>query len=91
LYTQDARRFATWVQHEQPGLKVTEVTSTDAKAYRDHLLAKRYAPTTINRALVSLMLFFDTVGDTGLLGPPTKFTTLSAVSAQKDYLITYST
>jgi site-specific recombinase XerD len=61
LYTQDARRFATWVQQEHPGLKATEVTPTDAKAYRDHLLAQHYAPTTINRALISLMLFFDTV------------------------------
>lgn len=64
LYTQDARRFATWSQHEHPGLKVTEVTPTDAKTYRDHLLAKRYAPTTINRALISLMLFFDTMDGT---------------------------
>ena len=64
LYTQDARRFATWLQHEHPGLKVTEVTPTDAKTYRDHLLAKRYAPTTINRALISLMLFFDTIEGT---------------------------
>src|SRR5260370_17522673 len=64
LYTQDARRFATWLQHEHPGLKVTEVTPTDAKTYRDHLLAKRYAPTTINRALISLMLFFDTLDGT---------------------------
>ena len=54
LYTQDARRFATWVQQEHPGLKVGEVTPTDVKSYRDHLLAKRYAPTTINRALISL-------------------------------------
>ncbi|HBE29728.1 MAG TPA: hypothetical protein DDW25_12670 [Ktedonobacter sp.] len=64
LYTQDARRFATWVQQEHPGLKVGEVTPTDAKSYRDHLLAKRYAPTTINRALISLMLFFDTIDGT---------------------------
>jgi site-specific recombinase XerD len=64
LYTQDARRFATWLQQEHPGLKATEVTSTDAKTYRDHLLAKRYAPTTINRALISLMLFFDTIEGT---------------------------
>jgi site-specific recombinase XerD len=64
LYTQDARRFATWLQHEHPSLKVTEVTATDAKTYRDHLLAKRYAPTTINRALISLMLFFDTLDGT---------------------------
>jgi site-specific recombinase XerD len=64
LYTQDARRFATWLQQEHPGLKATEVTPTDAKAYRDHLLAKRYAPTTINRALISLMLFFDTIEGT---------------------------
>src|SRR5260370_13138107 len=61
LYTQDARRFATWLQSEHPGLKVTEVTPADAKTYRDHLLAKRYAPTTLNRALITLMLFFDTV------------------------------
>jgi site-specific recombinase XerD len=61
LYTQDARRFATWLQQEHAGLKATEVTPTDAKTYRDHLLAKRYAPTTINRALISLMLFFDTI------------------------------
>lgn len=44
--------------------KVTEVTPTDAKTYRDHLLAKRYAPTKINRALISLMLFFDTLDGT---------------------------
>ena len=36
LYTQDARRFATWVQQEHPGLKVGEVTPTDAKSYCDH-------------------------------------------------------
>jgi site-specific recombinase XerD len=64
LYAQDTRRFATWLQQEHPGLKATEVTSTDAKTYRDHLLAKRYAPTTINRALISLMLFFDTIEGT---------------------------
>lgn len=64
LYTQDARRFATWLQQEHPGLKATEVTPTDAKTYRDHLLAKRYAPTTINRALISLMLFFDAIEGT---------------------------
>jgi site-specific recombinase XerD len=64
LYTQDARRFATWLQQEHSGLGATEVTSTDAKTYRDHLLAKRYAPTTINRALISLMLFFDTIEGT---------------------------
>jgi Phage integrase, N-terminal SAM-like domain len=64
LYTQDARRFATWLQSEHPGLKATEVTPIDAKTYRDHLLAKRFAPTTINRALISLMLFFDTVDGT---------------------------
>lgn len=64
LYTQDARRFATWLQSEHSGLKATEVTPIDAKAYRDHLLAKRYAPTTINRALISLMLFFDSLDGT---------------------------
>src|SRR5437588_2346033 len=64
LYTQDARRFATWLQSEHPGLKATEGIPIDAKTYRDHLLAKRFAPTTINRALISLMLFFDTIAGT---------------------------
>src|SRR5947209_9246061 len=64
LYTQDARRFATWLQSEHPGVIATEITSIDAKMYRDHLLAKRFAPTTINRALISLMLFFDTLDGT---------------------------
>ena len=64
LYTQDTRRFATWLQQEHAVLKATQVTPTDAKTYRDHLLAKRYAPTTINRALISLMLFFDTIEGT---------------------------
>jgi hypothetical protein len=40
------------------------VTPNDAKTYRDHLFAKSYAPTTINRALISLMLFFDTLAGT---------------------------
>ena len=43
LYTQDARRFATWLQNEHPGLKATEIAPIDAKTSRDHLLAKRYA------------------------------------------------
>jgi len=63
-YTQYVRRFATWLQQEHTGFKVTEVTPTDAKTYCDHLLAKRYAPTAINRALISLMLFFDTIAGT---------------------------
>jgi hypothetical protein len=52
---------------DSPGLKATEITSTDAKTYRDHLLAKRFAPTTINSALISLMLFFDTIDGTNPL------------------------
>lgn len=64
LYTQDARRFAAWLQREHPGLGATKVTPTDAKTYRDHLLAKHYTPTTINRALISQMLFFDTIEGT---------------------------
>jgi site-specific recombinase XerD len=64
LYTQDARRFATWLQNEHPGLKATEITPIDAKTYRDHLLAERFAPTTINRTLISLILFFDTIDGT---------------------------
>jgi site-specific recombinase XerD len=57
-------QFAAWLQQEHPGLKAAEVTSSDAKTYRDYLQAKRYAPTTINRALISLMLFFYTIEST---------------------------
>jgi len=64
FYTQDVRRFATWLQQEHAGLKAIAVTPIDAKTYRDHLLAKSYAPTTINRTLISLMLFFDTIDGT---------------------------
>jgi site-specific recombinase XerD len=64
LYTQGARRFAIWLQQEHPGLKATDATPTEAKTYRDYLLAKRYAPTTINGALISLMLFFDRLDGT---------------------------
>ena len=55
LYTQDARRFATWLQQEHPGLKATEVTLTDAKTYRDHLLARRYAPLIYFAAMKHLL------------------------------------
>jgi site-specific recombinase XerD len=61
LYTQDVRRFATWLHVEHPGVSAAQVTTLDAKSYRDHLLAKRQAPATINRALISLMLFFDSL------------------------------
>jgi site-specific recombinase XerD len=37
LYTQDARRFATWLQREHPALKAIEVTPIDTKMYLDHL------------------------------------------------------
>src|SRR5258708_5140040 len=43
---------------------LTQRPDLSAKTYRDHLLAQRYAPTTINRALISLMLFFDTIEGT---------------------------
>src|SRR5260370_2907010 len=69
LYTQDARRFATWLHQEHPGLKATEVTPIDAKTYLDHLLAKRYAPTTINRALIRLLSFSDPLYGTNPFRP----------------------
>lgn len=40
------------------------MTPVDAKTYRDLLVTKRYAPAPSNRALISLMLFFDTIGST---------------------------
>jgi site-specific recombinase XerD len=77
LYTQDVRRFATWLSAAAPGLPLAKVTTMDAKSYRDHLLAQRYAPTTINRALISLRLFFDSLTDS--LAKPNPFRHLTMI------------
>ena len=64
-YIGDARRFIAWISIDLPTCRPTDVTVLDAKAYRQFLLDAGRAPATINRALISLTLFFDAAGRTG--------------------------
>jgi len=61
-YARDATAFVVWL--ERGGFTGTpaEVTAQDVRDYRDALLAAGRAPTTINRALVSLGLFLAAAG-----------------------------
>lgn len=61
-YVGDARRFIAWISRDLPSCRPADVTVLDAKAYRHFLLAAGRAPATINRALISLTLFFDAAG-----------------------------
>jgi site-specific recombinase XerD len=76
LYTQDARRFAIWLQSQRIGDSATEITTIDTKMSRNRLLAKRFAPTTINRMLISLMVLFDPIAGTN---PSRHLTMIDAV------------
>lgn len=44
------------------GWPISDLIIGDAKDYRDALLARGLSPATINRALISLALFFDASG-----------------------------
>lgn len=61
-YVADVRRFIAFISAELPNCTPGDITLGDAKAYREALLAAGRAPSTINRALVSLTLFFDVAG-----------------------------
>ncbi len=61
-YVGDARRFAAWLQSHAPGSTLADLTPGDVRDYRDALLAAGRAPTTINRALISLGLLCDHAG-----------------------------
>lgn len=61
-YVGDVRRFIAWVITDLPACRPADVTVLDAKAYRQFLLDAGRAPATINRALISLTLFFDATG-----------------------------
>lgn len=61
-YVGDARRFATWFASHAPGSTLADLTPGDVRDYRDALLATGRAPTTINRALISLGLLCDHAG-----------------------------
>ncbi len=62
LYAADTRRFAAWLATAGRAGLLAAATLGDAKDYRDALVAARLAPATVNRALVSLALFYDEVG-----------------------------
>lgn len=61
-YVRDARRFAAWLAEHAPVGNLADVTTGDAREYRDALLSAGRAPATINRALISLALLCDTHG-----------------------------
>ena len=61
-YVGDVRRFIAWITIDVPTCRPADVSILDAKAYRQFLFDAGRAPATINRALVSLTLFFDTTG-----------------------------
>ena len=61
-YVRDARRFAAWLAEHAPVGSLADVTTGDAREYRDALLCTGRAPATINRALISLALLCDAHG-----------------------------
>ena len=61
-YVRDARRFAAWLAEHAPVGSLADVTTGDAREYRDTLLSAGRAPATINRALISLALLCDAHG-----------------------------
>ena len=64
-YVGDARRFAAWFLSYAPGSTLADLTPGDMRSYRDTILASGHAPSTINRALVSLALLCDHAGRQG--------------------------
>jgi site-specific recombinase XerD len=68
-YVNDAWRFATWMAGQGRGSTASEVMPQDAKDYRNYLVDEGRAPATVNRALVSLSLFMDTMGREGKANP----------------------
>ena len=54
-YLRNIRTFAAWLGDEP-------VTKSAVIAWKEHLMAKRYAPTTVNAALASLNAFFKFAG-----------------------------
>jgi site-specific recombinase XerD len=58
-YVADVRRFMAWIASDLLTCRPADVSVLDAKAYRQFLFDAGRAPATINRALVSLTLFFD--------------------------------
>lgn len=61
-YVGDAYRFAAWLTEHAFAGGLADVTTGDAREYRDTLLRAGRAPATINRALISLALLCDAHG-----------------------------
>jgi integrase/recombinase XerC len=57
-YLTDIRMFAEWMQDQTGNFSVRSITPLDIVEYRQHLQDENRAPTTINRKLTSLKLFF---------------------------------
>jgi hypothetical protein len=57
-----ARRFAVWMTARRRGATLASSDAEDAAAYRADLVARGYAPSTINTALTALRLFLAACG-----------------------------
>jgi site-specific recombinase XerD len=56
-YVLAVRRFALWLAARRRGATLASIDVEDARAYRADLVARGYAPSTINAALTALRLF----------------------------------
>lgn len=61
-YIKDGKRFINWMYKKGRESDPDGVNVEDARDYRKDLLDQGRAPATINRAMVSLALFFDFAG-----------------------------
>lgn len=57
-YMTDLRIFVEWYEKNREPFSVAEVTTQDIVAYRAHMQTLNRKPNTINRALISINLFF---------------------------------
>lgn len=57
-YMADLRLFAKWYEREGQSFAIPDVTTQDVVAYRAHMQDLKRKPNTINRALISINLFF---------------------------------
>lgn len=58
-YMGDIRRFTGWIAGRHSEFSPAAVSPLDLVQYRQHLQDEKKAPATVNRALISLKLFFN--------------------------------
>lgn len=58
-YMGDIRRFTGWIADRHGEFSPAAVSPLDLVQYRQHLQDEKKAPATVNRALISLKLFFN--------------------------------